>query len=140
MTLMYESAIIEALQTAIIAAVGNSPALKCINRNFDPPSDGKWWEIVHIPNNVENELWADGKTFQGIMRLILHWPQDDSGAYRAVNEAQRVANQLKKGNVYADANNLVVVKIQDHPNLTGSIEQSPSFMLPLTLRYSCFKI
>lgn len=136
----YESKVLEALQLAVKSAVGNTLPVKYVNIILDPPNDGKWWEIVYIPNNLENEFWADGKTHQGVLRLILHWPMDNKGAYVPMEEVSRVANQLQKGNVYADSGNNVNVKIQEHPNATGPLENPPELLLPLTVRYSCFKL
>lgn len=138
----YESKILEALQTAVMAAVGNSPnpPVKYVNVDFDPPSGQPWWEVVYIPNNVTGEFWSEGKTYQGVLRLILHWPQNNDGAYEPMNEVARIANQFQKGNKYADSGNAVNVKIQEHPNATGVIEDSPNLLLPLTVRYSCFKV
>lgn len=75
---MTERAILQALQTAVIAARDASilPGLqiKCVGVPFTPPDDGKGWlEIIHIPNNVTDEFWSSGKTYRGFMRLILYW-------------------------------------------------------------------
>ena len=136
----YESKILQALQTAIKNAVGSSLPVKYVNVNFDPPTAGKWWEVIYIPNNIENEFWSEGKTYQGIVRLILHWPMNNDGGYKPLDEMSRVATQIQKGNTYNDSGNNVSVKIQEHPNTTGPIEMPPEFLLPLTIRYSCFKV
>lgn len=140
MTINVERYILEALQKGVTLAVGTSIPVKYVNTNFKAPSNGKWWEVVYIPNNVTDEFWDEGKTFQGVLRLILHWPQSNTGAYLAMDEMKRVADSFIKGNIYTDPLNQVRVKIQEHPNCTGVLEQSPEFLLPLTIRYSCFKI
>ena len=134
--------ILKTLQKQITAAVAGTgaPPVKYLNTNFDPPSNGKWWEIVYIPNNVPNEFWSEGKTYQGIVRLILHWPQNNSGAYLAMQEVLRVSNYFNKGDKYQDEDENVIVRIQDHPDVTSIIEESPQLLIPLTIRYSCFKI
>ena len=136
----YEVYILKALQKAVTVAVGQQMPVKYMNTNINPPSDGKWWEVVYIPNNVTNEFWSEGKTYQGVLRLILHWPQDNKGAYDAMTEVSRVANSFQKGNVFTDPSNLVQVRIQDHANANGVIEEPPSLILPLTIRYSCSRI
>lgn len=136
----YERYITKALQTAVKVAVGSTYPVKYMNRNMNPPSNGKWWEIVQVPNNRTDEFWSEGKTYQGVMRLILHWPQNNEGAYEAQKEVARVANSFAKGTGFSDPENVVTVKIQDHPNTMGVIEEAPSLILPLTIRYSCFRL
>lgn len=142
MTQNIERYVLEALQKAALSAVAGtgSPPVKYVNRNFNPPSDGKWWEVVYIPNNIEGEFWNEGKTYRGVMRLILHWPQNDQGAYAMLDEVARVSNKIVKGTIYQDAGNNAYVRIIDHPNVSGVIEQPPENIAPLTIRYSCFKI
>lgn len=137
----YESYILNALQKAMIAAMVGSPIpVKYVATNFVSPNNGKWWEIVYIPNNLTGEFWSEGKTFKGFIRLILHWPQDGKGAYIAQQEVARVASKFTKGSLFKDSDNIVTVKIDDNPNVTGVIEQSPEILFPLTVRYSCFRI
>ena len=138
---MIERYILEALQKAVTTAVTatGSPPVKYIGRNT-PSNSGKWWEIIYIPNNVENEFWDSGKTYRGIMRLILHWPQDDTGAYGALDEVKRVADAFKKGDISTDAGSHAVVRIMEHPNVLSIIEQPPEMLIPLTIRYTCFKV
>ena len=66
---MLEAYILEAFQ-AKIATLSTLP-VKYVGVNITPPSDGKWFEIVHIPNNVEGEFWGSDKTYQGFFRVIL---------------------------------------------------------------------
>lgn len=132
-----ERYILEALQKAVTTAVGVSPPVKYVNRNFTPP-DGPWWEIVYIPNNVENEFWDESRTYQGLLRLLLHWPQDDKGAYPAMDEVASVASKFTKGSMFQDPAKKVTVRITDNPNLTGVIEETPEFLLGMSIRYSFF--
>lgn len=134
-----ESQIIKLLQTAVITAVNGVFPLKPLNVNIEPPAAGKWWEIVYIPNNRENEFWSDEQTYTGILRLVLHWPQDNTGIYTAMNEAVRVADALPKGSLFQSTSGLKV-RIVDNPNISNVIEESPNLIIPLTLRYQCFTI
>jgi hypothetical protein len=139
----YEKHIIDALQQAVKTVVGTGssiPKVKYLNTTFVPLADKPYWEIVYFPNNLPNEFWGDEKTYKGAMRLILHWPQDNKGAYLPMAEVARVATALAKGSVWKDSLNIVEVTIDDHPNATGVIEQSPENLLPLTVRYSCFRV
>jgi len=135
-----ERYVLEALQKAVIAAVAptNIP-VKYIGRTFKVDSTDKWVEIVYIPNNIANQYWDDAKTYRGIMRLVLHWPVDDSGIYSALVIANQISDGFVKGSKFADLGENVVVNITDLPNVEGILEQSPGIMIPITLRYNYFK-
>lgn len=139
---MYDKYILEALQKRVDVATtpDGSPPPKAVGRNFEPPDDGKWWEVVFLPNNVENEFWGDGKTYQGVLRMVLHWPQDGKGAYPAMEEAERFAAFFEKGLKLTDPDNTVRVKITTQPDIMPLIEESPRFLIPLTIRYTSFII
>lgn len=137
---MIESKIIKCLQERAIQII-NDKNIKCVNINFNPPVDKKWWEVVYIPNNKENEFWADtSKTYRGIFRLILHWPQKSQGIYKPLEEAERVANGFQKNLQLWSDDKTVRVTITDTPNITTILEDRPQLMIGLTIKYSCFKI
>lgn len=135
-----ERYILEALQKATITAV-NPTALpvKYLGRTFNPPSDGRWVEVLYFPNNVENEFLGDSKTYRGFFRLILHWGIDDAGVYTALEKAQEIANGFAKGSKFADLGNNVSVKIYDTPDISSVIEEAPELLIPITIRYIYFK-
>lgn len=139
--MMVEKDILRALQKATLAAVAAStmPALqvKMIGRTFDPPDNGKWLEIVHIPNNVNNEFWGGGKTYRGLFRLILHWGLNDEGAYEPLDVLASVCAHFVKGQDFQSGS--VSVKIYDEPDLTGAIEQAPETLYPVTIRYMSYQ-
>lgn len=134
---MTERAILQALQTATISAVSASimPLLpiKMLGRTFNLPDDGRWLEIAHIPNNVIGQYWADGKTYRGLYRLILHWGLDDAGVYQPMDVIASISVGFSKGSIFQ--NGSVSVKIYDEPDLTGVIEASPETLYPVTIRY-----
>jgi hypothetical protein len=138
---MTERYILEALQKAVIAAVAAStrPTLpvKYVGRTFEP-SNTPWLEVIYIPNNVENEFWDTSRTYQGILRLLLHWPVDDVGAYTPVALLESIASYFTKGRKLADAGSNVRVKINDNPNFLGPVEQPPETLYPLSIRYQFF--
>lgn len=138
---MSENKVLEALQKATIAAVGASilPAMpiKMVGRTVGQPDDGgPWLEVVYIPNNIENEFWGTEKTYRGILRLLLHWPADDQGAYSPMIAAASIANYFEKGATYPADN--IGVKISEVPNLSGVIEAGKELLFPVTVRYSSF--
>lgn len=144
MTQNLEPFVIQALQKAVIRAVDlsdypNMP-VKYIGVNFNPLPEQNWLEVVHIPNNIENEFWGDEKTYRGVMRLILHGPQNGEGIYGSMGMLTSVLNNLAKGSKHSDTAGNVLVKIEDHPNITGAIEESPELLIPATIRYSYFSL
>lgn len=62
---MHEADIIGVLQRATTAAVAasTSPTLPVayLDLPFTKPEDGKWLEIVWIPNNRNGDFWGVGK-------------------------------------------------------------------------------
>lgn len=136
--MMIESKIIKVLQKKVIDVVGKSYPVKYINTNMKVTD--KFWEVVYIPNNVENEFLGDGKTYRGILRLIFNWPQDNKGVYKPMEEVERVTNGFPKGLELFDDENTVKVVLTDEPNFTNCIEDEGKLLLPLTIKYVCFKI
>lgn len=139
-----EKAILEALQKGVIAAVAASSeptlAIKCAGISLTKPNNGKGWlEIIHIPNNVTNEFWGDGKTHRGIMRLILYWPIDGQGAYPPITLIESIAAYFYKGLKLVDVGNTVSVSINDNPNFMGILEETPEVLYPVSIRYQFFK-
>jgi len=138
--MMVESKIIKCLQTKALEVI-NDKNVKCVNINFNPPVDKKWWEIIYVPNNVEDEFWADeSKTYKGILRLILHWPQKSQGIYKPLEEAERVANGFPKNLELYSEDKSVKVIVTDTPDVTNIIEDRPQFMIGLTIKYTCFTL
>lgn len=135
---MSETEIIKILQTEVTTAVNNAFPIKYLNINIDPP-EGKWLEIVYIPNNIENEFLDVGKTFRGVLRLVLHCPQDSTGVYSGMTEIEKIAEHFKKGSSFFNVAG-TKVQIVENPNVTNVIEESPELLIPLTIRYQCFKM
>ena len=135
---MIESKILNLLQKKVIEVVGNTYPVKYINTNIG--NVDKFWEIVYIPNNIEDEFWSSGKTYRGILRLVLHWPQDNKGIYKPMEEVERVADGLEKGLELFDDVNSVKVTITDNPDCTNVIEDEGKLLIPLTIKYLCFKL
>lgn len=137
---MIEKEILQALQTATLAAVAAStmPTLKIKvkGRTFEIPNSQEWLEIISIPNNIDNEFWGDGKTYRGLFRLLLHWPLKEEGAYPPLAVLASIGAYFAKGKVFQ--NGSVSVRIYDKPDLTGMIEAPPEQIFPLTIKYMCF--
>lgn len=137
---MIETEIVRMLQRAVTSAVNERLPVKYLAVNFKKPSNDKFWEIVYIPNNIPDEFWGDGKTYRGVMRLILHWPQNNKGAYEPLNEVERVAGYFEKGKEMYSNDGAFKIILTNEPDLTSFIEEESSLLLPLTITYSCFKL
>lgn len=139
---MAEKEILEALQKGVIAAVAASikPLLpvKYVGRNFTKPTDSNWLEVIYIPNNITNEFWANGKTYRGLLRLVLHWGMKDAGAYEPMQVIESIASYFSKGLKLVDTGNTVRISINDIPNLLNVMEEPPEMLIPLSIRYHFF--
>jgi len=138
-----ERFILEALQAKVanVVALSSTPDMyvKYVNRNAAPPQVGAWLEVVYIPNNLNDEFWDTGKTYQGIFRLLYHGVQNDQGAYEQMAFCESLAAGFVKGERLIDEGGNVEVVIADHPNLLNVIENAPDFLLPISIRYRYFK-
>lgn len=141
MAVMIERDITEALQQATIAAVAASimPTLPIAikGRTFETPDDGKWLEMVKVPNNVIGEHWGSEKTYRGLWRLLLHWGIDDAGVYPPLDVIASISGYFAKGSTFSSG--AASVKIYEEPDLTGEIEAPPELIFPVTIRYMDFK-
>lgn len=134
---MNDGLILSALQQGVIEAVAQSDAptfpVKYVGRTFTPPDDQKWLELVWLPNNAGGDFIGDEKNYRGALRLILHWPNDDAGAYEAIATLSSIAAYFTKGLL------LQSVQIYETPDLTGTLEQGTEMLYPATLRYQSYQ-
>ena len=134
---MSERAILESLQKGVTAAVtaSSTPTLpvKYLGRTFAPPANGKYLEIVHLPNNRFGDHWGDEKNHAGIFRIILHWPNDNTGAYAALDLLGSIAAYFTVGRL------LQTVQICAKPDLTGVVETGSEMLYPASIRYNSFQ-
>jgi len=132
-----ETLIIASLQQGVTAAVAASsvPTLPVayIDVNFDVPSDGKWVEIVWIPNNRQGDFWGDEKNYQGLFRLVLHWPKDGGGIYAPLETLASIAGWFAKGRMVDG------VQIYEQPDFTGSIPQDDETLYGCSIRYRSYR-
>jgi len=135
---MKERYVLEALQKAVIDTAPVGLSVKYVGRVLNVGSDDKYLEVVYLPNNIENQYWGSSKVYRGSMRLILHWPIDDTGVYPALNMAKQVADNFPKGSLFEDDGSNVQVKISEEPNISTVLEQPPELIVSITVRYSYF--
>lgn len=138
---MNEADVLRPLQAAVTAAVAASSvpkiAVKYLGRVFVPPSDQKWLEIVHIPNNLENVDWGNGFYYRGLFRLILHWPVNDRGVYEPMDALASIGAYFSKDRTLWYGSN--AVKITDNPVSSGVIEAGSELLIGLSVRYGLSK-
>lgn len=134
---MHEREILEALQKSVTAAVAASisPSLPVsyLEANFVVPADRKYLEIIYIPNNATGDFLGNGRNYQGIMRIVLHWPKSGGGAYRALDLLASISAYWTKGLL------LQGVQIVDTPNLTGIVSQDDEVLYPASIRYQSYR-
>lgn len=138
---MREADILDALCTGVATAVAGStiPALPVMYplRTFDIPEDNKYIEVIQITNNRENEYWGKARTYQGILRLLLHWKNDDAGAVVPVTFLDSIAALIPKGSILRSG--AASVLIYDNPDAGSMITNGSDIIFPLTLVYRDFQ-
>ncbi len=134
---MVEHEILSALQKAVTAAVLASDdadfPVSYVGVDFTPPNDKKYLELVYIPNNAAGDFLGDEKNYQGIMRLVMHWPNDGGGAYAALRLLGSICEYFTKGRLLAG------VQVVEPPNLTGAIADGDEMLYPASLRYMSYR-
>ena len=140
---MSESAIIQALQTAVTAAVAasTSPTLPVKylmvgtagGPAFTPPADQKWLEIVWLPNNRTGDFLGDEKNHRGILRLVLHWPNSGGGVYEPVELLASITGYFTKGRLLSG------VQVYATADPSGIIEQGNEVLLPVSILYQSYR-
>lgn len=134
---MKDGEILKVLQRAVMASITASPLvtsefpIKFVGRAFNIPNDQKWLELVFLPNN-RSDFLGDEKNYQGAFRLILHWPNDDEGAYGPLTLLASISAYFTKGLFLQN------VQICETPDLTGVLEQGTETLYPATIRYQSF--
>lgn len=103
---------------------------------FNRPNNGKYFEVVIIPNDGENETWGEEKTYRGLFRILLHWKIDQSGVVPPTAILANLKPFFAKGKKF-NLNN-VGVGITDNPTIMSNIGMENEAILPLFMRYANF--
>lgn len=126
----------EAARAAVAASTIPTLPIKYLGRTFKPTDqapDGKYLELVFLPNNRNSDFWGDEKNFRGTFRLILHWPNDDKGAYAPLAALKSIAGYFSKGTLLQN------VQIYETPDLTGPLEGASETLYPASIRYTSYR-
>lgn len=133
---MEESAILRTLQAAVRDAVAQSiqPTLPIsyVEVKFTKPNDGKWLEIIYIPNNIVGGYWDNGKDYRGLLRLVLHWPTND-GPYRPLDLLGSIGSYFTNGLLLSG------VQIYGIADLTGIVQEEGETLYPVSIRYQSYR-
>jgi len=136
---MIEKEILQSLQTAVISAVATStmPTLPIafVDVAFDPPNDGKYLEVIHISNNPIDPTWGNEEHHRGIMRLILHWPNNGAGAYTPLMLLASICSRFNKDTRIAG-----LVTILNKPKAMSKIANGQENLYPASMEYSVFTL
>ena len=131
---MSDREILQSLQKATIAAVAASSVptmpVAYIGRTFTPPVDQKYLEVVFIPNNGRNDFWGAEKIHRGFYRLILHWPNDNTGAYTAMNYVESVGAYFTKNTLLDN-----YVRVINKPDLIAPIQNGTEMLYSVSIEY-----
>lgn len=140
-----ENYVLEALQKAVIAAIAASDdstletRTKMVGRVFNPPDDGSnWLEVIHIPNNPADRTWGDEKLYRGFLRLILHAPSNDQGAYPSMVLLKSISSYFTKGLKISDESDNIELTITQNPNFMGVSELDSDVIYPLSIEYQSY--
>ena len=132
-----EEAILRALQGGVTAAVAAStmPALPVsyVGVSFTVPNDQKWLEVVWLPNNIQGDFLGQEKNYRGILRLLLHWPNDGAGAYRPLAVIESIGAYFTNGLLLSN------VQIYSKSDLTGVLQDGDDVIYPLSIRYQSYR-
>lgn len=123
------------ISNTFLTAVGNAvaavtPVLPVQNPGipFDVPNGGQYVEVIQIRNNPSGEYYGDERTYMGILRLLVHWPNDKAGEIPALTYLDALAAQFPKGSLM----------LYDVPEIGSVVEDQGQRFYPLTLRYRQF--
>lgn len=138
---MTDRHVLEAIQKAVIAAVAActvpSLSVRMTARTLKIPTSGKWLEVIIIPDD-EDVTWGSEKLYKGLLRLLLHWPVDDKGAYEAMDLLHSIGSYFSKGSKHSDTGNNVEVMVSNNPRFMGVLEEAPEIIYPLSIQYRSY--
>lgn len=116
-----------------IDAIAGSYPIKTAGRVFNPPNNGKYFELVPIQDRNSNETWGQEKISSGDIRIILHWPIDENaGIYEPVEILEILALKFPKGG------KIGTLPITENPRILDHIDGETDLLFPLVVRYQVY--
>lgn len=126
-----DRSILSQIQGIIVAANPTLP-VKYVGRILEVPSDQKYIELVWLPTNG-NYFWGNQNNDTGMFRIILHWPNDDQGAYGPMDYMEQNILPLFPKGTLSDGLQLLM-----SPNFGGPLALGHETLYPWTIRYQRF--
>ena len=131
-----QSEMLQLLQTATRKAVEQSSVanwiaekrISYVSVRFNVPNDSKYLEIVHVPND-EDYFLSGQQPKQGILRLILHWPKDGSGAYEPYRLIEEIAS------FFSIDTRQEGFQVSGEPKINQTLVLDKEILYPATIRY-----
>ncbi len=134
-----EKSILQALQQKVIEAVAASTVptlpIKFVDVAFTVPNDQKWLELIFIPNNAADRMWGDEEVYRGIMRLVLHWPNNGAGAYKPLELISSILSSFNKEERIGG-----LLQILNKPKLMTTVQSGSENWYPATVEYTVFSL
>lgn len=134
-----EKSILQALQQKVIEAVAGSivPTLpiKFVDVAFTIPNDQKWLELIFIPNNASDRMWGNEEVYRGILRLVLHWPNNGAGAYKPLSLISSILSSFSKDEKIGG-----LLQLLNKPKLMTTVQSGSENWYPATIEYTVFSL
>lgn len=134
-----EKSILQVFQQKVIEAVAAStlPTLpiKFVDVAFTVPNTQKWLEVIFIPNNPADRTWGDEEVYRGIMRLVLHWPNNGAGAYKPLELISSILSSFSKDERIGG-----LLQILNKPKLMTTVQSNSENWYPATIEYTVFSL
>lgn len=134
-----EKSILQVFQQKVIEAVAAStlPTLpiKFVDVAFTVPNTQKWLEVIFIPNNPADRTWGDEEVYRGIMRLVLHWPNNGAGAYKPLELISSILSSFSKDERIGG-----LLQILNKPKLMTTVQSGSENWYPATIEYTVFSL
>lgn len=134
-----EKSILQALQQKVIEAVAASTVptlpIKFVDVAFTIPNDQKWLELIFIPNNASDRMWGDEEVYRGILRLVLHWPNNGAGAYKPLSLISSILSSFSKDEKIGG-----LLQLLNKPKLMTTVQSGSENWYPATIEYTVFSL
>lgn len=111
--------------------------IKAVATTLALPTDGRYLELINIPNNRASDYWGPERVYQGNFRFLLHWNVDSAGPYGPLALLDQLGGFYSKEKLLVDGP--ASVQIYDFPSASGVIESGSELLFPLNLPYRCFR-
>lgn len=101
-------------------------------KTFDPPGDGRYYEVRFFPNRAAWEGVSSGVLGQGLLQINVVWPKNKGilAPYRAVNDAKVLFH--KNLALFGDG---VKVSISSEPADGQALTDASEVKVPVTIRW-----